>query len=69
MRKTFDHRILPTDRWTTEDIVIVVRTSAMLTGSGVNGKKAREVGRRNSRHTVVANTSTCQFFLDTRING
>ena len=39
----------------------------MLTGSGVNGKKVREVGRRVSRHTVVANT--CKFVLDTRING
>ena len=38
----------------------------MLTGSGVNGKKVREVGRRVSRHTVVANT--CKFVLDTRIN-
>ena len=33
----------------------------------VNGKKVREVGRRVSRHTVVANT--CKFVLDTSING
>ena len=39
----------------------------MLTGSGVNGKKVREVGRRVSRHTVVVNTS--KFVLDMRING
>ena len=54
-----------TDRWTTEDRV--VRTWAKLTGSGVNVKKVREVGRRVSRHAVVANT--CKFVLDTRING
>ena len=49
-----------TDRWTTEDRV--VRTWAKLTGSGVNGKKVREVGRRVSWHRVVANT--CKFVLD-----
>ena len=38
-----------TDRWTTEDRV--VRTRAKLTGSGVNGKKVREVGRRVSMLT------------------
>ena len=38
----------------------------MLTGSGVNGMKVREVGRRVSRHTVVANT--CTFVLYTGIN-
>ena len=54
-----------TDRWTTEDRV--VRTWAKLTGSGVNSKKVREVGRRVSWPRVVANT--CKFVLDARING
>ena len=54
-----------TDRWTTEDRV--VRTWAKLTGSGVNSKKIREVGRRVSWQRVVANT--CKFVLDARING
>ena len=35
--------------------------------SGVNGEKVREVGRRVSRHRVVANTR--KFVLDARING
>ena len=54
-----------TDRWTTEDRV--VRPWAKLTGSGVNSKKVREVGRRVSWHRVIANT--CKFVLDARING
>ena len=53
-----------TDRWTTEDRV--VRTWAKLTGSGVNSKKVREVGRRVSWQRVVANT--CKFVLDAIIN-
>ena len=53
------------DRWrTTEDRV--VKRVEKLTGSGVNGEKIREVGRRVSRHTVVSNA--CKFVHDTRVN-
>ena len=64
MRKTFDHRILYGQM---DDGGQRCQKMSEADGSGINGKKVREVGRRVSRHTVVANT--CKFILDTRVNG
>ena len=64
MRKTFDHRILYGQM---DDGGQSCQNLNEADGSGVNGKEVREVERRVSRHTVVANT--CKFVLDTRING
>ena len=69
MRKTFDHRILPICYGQMDDggHSHSCQNLSDADGQRVNGKKVREVGRRVSRHTVVANT--CKFVLDTRING
>ena len=63
MRNTFDHRILYGQM--DDEGQSCQNLRAKLTGSGINGEKVREVGRRVSRHTVVR--KRCRFVVDTRV--